>query len=779
MKRTRKPERKNILRSYLITYFAVMLVPLTICCAYYLKIVSTISKDDIREKTIEMKHAENLVDTMMDEIVALAKSLTTDSSVNQFKNLFEPFQYPGSYQIIRLRDQLPELRQTNQALFQYFIFFENSQLVMNSESVYTWEEFYQVYMHPADCGSYEKWEEEILNGELKFGLEGEEEYNYIREKKKIRLLTYTQPLLNTGGREKSQIKIYFEPETLDTLMPAMPEGGIRMVLNGKGELLYLDTEGIEVSERIAAALAMERPVQPGMTSNWKTRLSGYGDYRMIRTISEDNGLIYCGLYPESVLNRRTVSSMMMIVVVILLAVAVGGALCFHMSRKSAVPINRILKETSRILKGKEQAEQAEGGLNGVFQSLLRNSSELGEVLESQKPLVRNAFFGRLIFGDYIAEEEILRTARYLGIELEKRKYWIVIFRFGAMEKEQSENNSLQNTCNLALMEILEQQYKEGFHMNSGEDRTVMMMSGSESENYREITQKMVRNIRAGLPENIACHLEICVGTPVETLTELSESYRNAAFLFQGEQKQEILWYQKNEEIQTAWPATEVFAGFAHYVVSGNTKRLHDALETMVRKYLFQENPSVCQQQMLLSELQTGFFRIVRQMNLQEEDYRKYCRKLEELWGMDLIRQLGGILNLYQELCQEVCERKEGTDAESIVASAAAYIDANYGDSSLSLTGIADMFTISETYLSNLFRQVLGINFSVYVEKIRMEKAKELLVMTDMTVSDISSCVGYCSSNSFCRAFRRVTGISASQYRKERGEQRDDSNRPKN
>lgn len=774
MKRTGKPKRKNILISYLITYFSVMLIPLTICCVYYLKIVSTISKDDIREKTIEMKHAEKLVDTMMDEIVALGKSLTTDSSVNQFKALFEPFQYPGSYQIIRLRDQLPDLRQTNQALFQYFIFFENSQLVMNSESVYTWEEFYQVYMHPSDCGTYEEWKEEMLNDELKFGLEGEEEYKYIRENKEIRLLTYTQPLLNTGGGGMSQIKIYFEPETLDTLMPAMPEGGIRMVLNGKGELLYLDTGSTEVSERVAAELALEQSVQPGLTSNWKTRLSGYGDYRMIRTISEDNGLIYCGMYPENVLNRRTVSSMMMIIVVILLAVAVGGALCFHMSRKSAVPINRILRETSRMLKGKEQAEQPEGGLNGVFQYLLRNSSELGEALESQKPLVRNAFFGRLIFGDYIAEEEILRTARYLGIELEKRKFWIVIFRFGLMEKGQSENSSLQNTCNLALMEILEQQYKDGFHMNSGEDRTVMMMSGSESENYREFTREMVEKIWDGLPENIAHHLEICVGNPVGSLTELSDSYRNAAFLFQGEQKQEILWYQKNEEIQTAWPAAEVFAGFTHYVVSGNTKGLHDALETMVRKYLFQENPSVCQQQMLLSELQTGFFRIVRQMNLQEEDYRRYCRKLEELWGMDLIRQLGGILNLYQELCQEVCEQKESTDAESIAASAAAYIDANYGDSGLSLTGIADMFSISETYLSNLFRQVLGINFSVYVEKIRMEKAKELLIMTDMTVSDISACVGYCSSNSFCRAFRRVTGISASQYRKERSGQRDES-----
>lgn len=80
---------------------------------------------------------------------------------------------------------------------------------MNSESVYTWEEFYQVYMHPADCGSYEKWEEEMLNGEVKFGLEGEEEYNYIREKKENKTSDVYAAFAQYGWKGKKSDKNLF------------------------------------------------------------------------------------------------------------------------------------------------------------------------------------------------------------------------------------------------------------------------------------------------------------------------------------------------------------------------------------------------------------------------------------------------------------------------------------------------------------------------------------------------------------------------------------------
>ena len=86
------------------------------------------------------------------------------------------------------------------------------------------------------------------------------------------------------------------------------------------------------------------------------------------------------------------------------------------------------------------------------------------------------------------------------------------------------------------------------------------------------------------------------------------------------------------------------------------------------------------------------------------------------------------------------------------------------DSNLSLMGVADNFNIGDSALSSLFKQSMGINFSVYVENVRLEKAKILLKTTDLTVGDIAQKVGYSSANSFCRAFKRVTGKNASSYR---------------
>ena len=82
-----------------------------------------------------------------------------------------------------------------------------------------------------------------------------------------------------------------------------------------------------------------------------------------------------------------------------------------------------------------------------------------------------------------------------------------------------------------------------------------------------------------------------------------------------------------------------------------------------------------------------------------------------------------------------------------------------------LAGVADRFGISEQYLSSLFKQNQGINFSTYVEDVRIDKAKDYLKTTGLSVGEIAGLVGYGSTNSFCRAFKRVTGINASEYRK--------------
>jgi AraC-like DNA-binding protein len=81
------------------------------------------------------------------------------------------------------------------------------------------------------------------------------------------------------------------------------------------------------------------------------------------------------------------------------------------------------------------------------------------------------------------------------------------------------------------------------------------------------------------------------------------------------------------------------------------------------------------------------------------------------------------------------------------------------DSALSLKKISEVFNISESYFSYLFKAETKQNFSEYLELIRMNQAMILLKTTDLNVSDMYLELGYNNANSFRRAFKKVHGVS--------------------
>ena len=102
--------------------------------------------------------------------------------------------------------------------------------------------------------------------------------------------------------------------------------------------------------------------------------------------------------------------------------------------------------------------------------------------------------------------------------------------------------------------------------------------------------------------------------------------------------------------------------------------------------------------------------------------------------------------------------------DSVVTKILNYLNQNYMDSGLSLSMIAYELGFQKDYISKMFKAEYGENFSVVLEKIRIEKACELLKNTDVRVVDVSESVGYNSDISFRRAFKKVTGLSPSEYR---------------
>ena len=87
------------------------------------------------------------------------------------------------------------------------------------------------------------------------------------------------------------------------------------------------------------------------------------------------------------------------------------------------------------------------------------------------------------------------------------------------------------------------------------------------------------------------------------------------------------------------------------------------------------------------------------------------------------------------------------------------------DGEFNLNSFARKAYMSPKYFSRFFKQTVGITFSEFVHKQRINKACELLENTDMSVSEIMQSVGYTDSKSFYKIFLRYKGATPGSYRK--------------
>ena len=99
----------------------------------------------------------------------------------------------------------------------------------------------------------------------------------------------------------------------------------------------------------------------------------------------------------------------------------------------------------------------------------------------------------------------------------------------------------------------------------------------------------------------------------------------------------------------------------------------------------------------------------------------------------------------------------------IVKSAAEYISRHFSED-ISLAVIADELHVNTSYLSTLFRQVTGITFKEYLNRVRVEEAARLLSNTDYSVMEIAVACGYRDQSYFTKVFKKMTGLTPKQYR---------------
>ena len=89
-------------------------------------------------------------------------------------------------------------------------------------------------------------------------------------------------------------------------------------------------------------------------------------------------------------------------------------------------------------------------------------------------------------------------------------------------------------------------------------------------------------------------------------------------------------------------------------------------------------------------------------------------------------------------------------------------------SPLSLNSIAEQFYMNKCYLSRIFKEITGFTVNGYLHARRIQKARSLLIQDSMNISEVSEAAGYENLTYFERVFKKHTGMSPLEYRKQYG-----------
>lgn len=121
-----------------------------------------------------------------------------------------------------------------------------------------------------------------------------------------------------------------------------------------------------------------------------------------------------------------------------------------------------------------------------------------------------------------------------------------------------------------------------------------------------------------------------------------------------------------------------------------------------------------------------------------------------------------IKNIYNKILDEINKRKKYS---KLVLYTINYLNSNYYLNDININDISKYFEVTSSYLSKVLKKETGLSFIEYLTNIRINKAMDIMKDPAIKIYDVAELVGYSNQHYFCRAFKKVVGVSPMEYKK--------------
>ncbi|HBO36348.1 MAG TPA: hypothetical protein DD633_07285 [Sphaerochaeta sp.] len=186
----------------------------------------------------------------------------------------------------------------------------------------------------------------------------------------------------------------------------------------------------------------------------------------------------------------------------------------------------------------------------------------------------------------------------------------------------------------------------------------------------------------------------------------------------------------------------------------------DIISDFFTKSLYHHNQGTSPYILCKTDNEAIFLDLIDRMSIEEQNPGKFAKRYLNILFETFILEL---LRLHEEHFT-IGKETNNIQFESITT-ILRYIQSNY--EGLTLSETARKFRYSEAHLSRLIKKFTAQSFSEIIKTIKLQKATQLLVNSDMTIAQIVDEIGYTDNSHFYRVFKQCYGITPIQYREQK------------
>ncbi|WP_207649331.1 AraC family transcriptional regulator [Clostridium grantii] len=712
-----------------------------------------------------LEQTSQVLDTRIGEIEGIFYEYMSNIEVSKFLYLEDPLIKKDIYPIIETRNSLYNYSLYNKFILGTYVFFKKSNLVLARDLTEYSNVFYEDYL------SYEGMKYEDFYENLLYKGKGREclpEQIIEYKGRKVSVVTFIQQIGKYTDSKGAIVLLVNNTEIKELLSGVdVCGGGIAYITDEEGKLIStvstMDKEFNIEDVKIKGDKFVSRQEINGV------------DMLVTFTTSNFNGWRYVAVQPYNIVMEKVIIIKRITWLIFFATLAAGIILSYYLAKRSSKPIMSILQEIEKNIGVDIKDTNNYDFIKMGIRNLMDSSEIMSLAIKEQKIMLRNQIYNRILKGDINSEKEIETLLLNLNDDnLLKYDKYVVIIASVTLAEECQETINIEDMekKRIAFREVIVSKILEEAFISDMEDGKILILTGfhEKEKSIKLRIQEIIKFLDNTAKETLELDVTYYVGGLYEELSNVFRSYQESKYLidnFGHKSLEKIQWYNENNRTKLFYYyPLEIETRLINCTKAGEKEEVEKILKEIYEENMSNRNLSPTKTKTLAIELWGSLLKVTENLNLEEDsaisgEINKLNKSIYKCEGIQLMNQVSKI---YYMICNEVMDSKKSNN-QDLKHKLIKYINDNYKDPDLSLTKLGEEHGFSNVYLSHFFKEQTGESFSNYLERIRMEQAQKLLNETDLNINIISEKVGYYTSATFCRAYKRRNGISPNNSRK--------------